>query len=77
MKSVKRGSTRATSSGSFPPKAAISCYQPSMEALDITGLLESIQEMVEKRWGKFWAWIIYVGLLAALVATAIWVITKL
>ena len=48
-----------------------------MEALDIGGLLESIQEMVEKRLGKFWAWTIYLGLLASFVAFAIWVIVKL
>ena len=48
-----------------------------MEALDIGGLLESIQELVEKRWGKFWAWTIYVGLLVSFIAAVIWLITRL
>ena len=48
-----------------------------MEALDIGGLLESIQEMVEKRCGKLWAWTIYIGLLASFIAAAIWAILRL
>ena len=59
------------------PKPTFDANNQAMEALDIGGLLESIQEMVEKRLGKFWAWTIYLGLLASFVAFAIWVIVKL
>ena len=48
-----------------------------MDALDIGGLLESIQRMVEERWGKLWAWVIYIGLLTTFVALAIWVILRI
>ena len=45
-----------------------------MDALDFGGLLEWIQGAVETRFGKFWSWIAYFGLLAMLIGGAIWVL---
>jgi hypothetical protein len=45
-----------------------------MDALDFGGLLEWVQGIVEARWGKFWSWVAYFGLLAMLVAGAIWLL---
>ncbi len=42
----------------------------------VDGLLEWIQGVVEARWGKFWGWTIYLGLLASLVVIAIWLVTR-
>ena len=45
-----------------------------MGGFDFAGLFEAIQEMVEKRWGKFWSWVIYFGLVMAMVGLAIWLL---
>jgi hypothetical protein len=47
-----------------------------MDALDIGGLFEWIHGVIEKRWGKLWAWTIYVGLIVSFIASAIWVIAR-
>ena len=43
-----------------------------MDALDIGGLLEWVQGHVEKRWGKFWSWVVYFGLVAGLFGGVLW-----
>ena len=47
-----------------------------MDALQFLGdLLEWLQEVMERRWGKFWAWTIYCSLLLLLVGESIWFIS--
>jgi hypothetical protein len=45
-----------------------------MDALDFGGLVEWMQGLVEKRWGKFWSWVVYFGLLGMLVGGTIWLL---
>jgi Na+/melibiose symporter-like transporter len=47
-----------------------------MDDPGVDGLLEWIHGVVEARWGKFWAWTIYFGLLASLIVIAIWLVTR-
>jgi Na+/melibiose symporter-like transporter len=47
-----------------------------MDDPGVDGLLEWIRGVVEARWGKFWAWTIYFGLLASLIVIAIWLVTR-
>jgi len=48
-----------------------------MDAFYLLGdLFEWLQEMIEKRWGTVWAWIIYCSLLL-LVGGSIWLATRL
>ena len=43
-------------------------------ALDIGGFLEWVQNFVEKRWGKFWSWVAYFGLVGMFFGECIWLV---
>ena len=45
--------------------------------LDVGGLLESVQDRVEKRWGKLWSWVVYFGLFAAFLGGVAWAFSYL
>jgi hypothetical protein len=48
-----------------------------MEAFPLDPFFEWIQEVVEKRWGKFWGWTVFTVLLLLFIGGAIWFVFRL
>jgi len=48
-----------------------------MDALPLGEFFEWLQEAIEERWGKVWAWVAYSVLLLLFVGGAIWFIFSL